>query len=400
LSHEDMMTRFRELRKADLEYWHLVFDTPQVVEYWLRAVYPVFRQEQASSYRVTDALDEENIERLLELGSKGIDEEYQQLLDALCYELVYVVDGTHRFWEHVLHILEQAELPSALPATGSYIQRVLAKDRSIAKMREVLVQANLRLVVMLINSMHQYSTMNHMNYADAIQDGNMGLIIAINRFDPERGIKFSTFAAYWVKSVLQRGESLQGDVRRPARFSIAGGHVHEVVNRYMLLYNRRPTLEEILEGIPDGKLDSKKLRCLLQAPKGFIPLDLPRNRDEDTTECYMDCLVSPAANPEEYQILQDILDVLRSIIEEPGVLSKRELFCVRLYYGFGGTPHTLQEIGDILGVTRERIRQILGSVRRKLRHALERRQVTKHDANAALMAVHAHDERPVSFPAI
>jgi len=230
-----------------------------------------------------------------------------------------------------------------------------------------LIVSNLRLVVSIAK---RYARKSGMSIEDLIQEGSIGLMRAVELFDRRKAGKFSTYAHWWIRQAISRAVA---DKARVVRLPVhVGGAVTKMVRARQRLYiklGRDPSVEEIAEemGVDVGQVE--KLRDVSQKT---ISLDQPVEDGADTTLGYFvqDENIPDVEKSVDAELLKSTLNkVLKTI-------PKREAQVIRLRYGLdGGRSYTLEEVGKMLGVTRERIRQIEVSAIRKLRHHTRRNKL-------------------------
>jgi RNA polymerase primary sigma factor len=225
--------------------------------------------------------------------------------------------------------------------------------------REHLIQANTRLVVSIAKRYINSS----MPFLDLIQEGNVGLIKAVEKFDYRRGFRFSTYATWWIRQTITRAIADQGrTIRVPVHMSDRIRRMYQVVQQYEQEHGRKPTPDEIAQVM---RLDTRKVRWMQRVLWNPISLERPVG-DEDDTELVQfienDATPGPAQVATE-QILHERIAQLLS------TLHPREARILELRFGLAnGQSYTLEEVGEQFGLTRERIRQIEGRALRRLRH--------------------------------
>jgi RNA polymerase primary sigma factor len=256
---------------------------------------------------------------------------------------------------------ETGDLPASIQQTLLAIQR--AELRADAARGE-LIESNLRLVVAL--------SKRHMNHGlqllDLIQEGNIGLMKAVEKFDYRRGYKFSTYATWWIRQAMSRGIfDLGQTIRTPV-------HVHETANK---LRQARHKLENRLEREPTSEelateldMPLEKVKLALRARSEPLSLDLPVGDGEVRLGDFVEDTHEPAAIETftQKRFVEQTQELLK-------LLSVREQKILRMRFGIGGDEHTLAEVGATMSLTRERIRQIEVKALRKLRLPTRARQL-------------------------
>ncbi|WP_016777115.1 sigma-70 family RNA polymerase sigma factor [Anaerophaga thermohalophila] len=232
------------------------------------------------------------------------------------------------------------------------------------KALEQLINANLRFVVSVAK---QYQNQG-LSLPDLINEGNLGLIKAAQRFDETRGFKFISYAVWWIRQSILQALAEQARIVRLPLNKI--GSVNKVNNTFSLLeqeYQREPTSEEIAEVLDMAPKDVKEA---LKVSNRHVSMDAPLKPDEENT-LYDVLLSSDNASPDS-QLLDDSLR--REIERSLSTLSPREADIIRLYYGLGGEPpYSLEEIGKLFNLTRERVRQIKEKAIKRLKHTYRSR---------------------------
>jgi len=235
--------------------------------------------------------------------------------------------------------------------------------------RDHLIKANIRLVVNIAKKYRRYSS----SFLDLIQAGNVGLIRAVDKFDYTRGNRFSTYATWWIRrSVLRHLNQKERTIRLPNYLSTKIRKVHRVRKELTTVLSRTPTNEEVAKQLD---MSAEEVGKLLEYAQRAISLDQPVGEDGDSDlQSYIENKDAPNPFVEVRQNLlaEDVIDALNELTE-------REAKILILRYGLNGSrKHTLKELGEIFGITRERIRQIQKGALRKLRHPSVRQKLRNY----------------------
>lgn len=337
-----------------------IFDALENVEYDVEQIEKLYSALETAGVEITSYVDEdlshlENIDDLnysemstddMHISLEPEEGEYDPTAEGILVE------------DHVRMYLKEI---GKVPLLDSNYEQELAEKMSAGdeEAKKILVEANLRLVV----SIAKRYVGRGMYFLDLIQEGNLGLMKAVEKFDFQKGFKFSTYATWWIRQAITRSIADQArTIRVPVHMVETINRVLRVSRQLMQELGREPSIEEIA-GVLNKPVD--KIREIMKIAQEPVSLETPIGEEDDSHLGDFipdDDAMAPADAANSSMLHDELEDVLNT-------LTKREADVLRLRFGLeDGKSHTLEEVGVVFNITRERIRQIEAKALRKLRH--------------------------------
>jgi RNA polymerase primary sigma factor len=266
-----------------------------------------------------------------------------------------------------LYLREIGQVKLLTPAEEIVLAKRIKKGDEAA--REHMIKANLRLVVKIARDYEGQG----LPLLDLINEGNIGLMKGVERFDPTKGAKLSTYASWWIKQAIKRALSNQSKtIRLPDHVVDKLANIRRAEVKLHEVLDREPTDEELADYL---RLDVRRVKIYRQASKAPVSLDAPLS--EDDSDQVSEIVADPnAAAPFERLVRETDTALLKEVLAG---LTDREKAILAMRFGLNdGVEKTLEEIGKVFGVTRERIRQIESEALKKLRVKMEQRDTMRN----------------------
>ncbi|WP_428261261.1 sigma-70 family RNA polymerase sigma factor [Haliangium sp.] len=371
LAPEEEFTAARTIEALEIELWTTVLGQPALLAHHVEAI----AAQMDDAPPELDTLSE-LAEKVAAAESGAVPEGYAETVHAAAQAL-HAADKDRLCLDALIADLGEMEprrgrklpLPLRSRAFRSYLKRVRAGEARAREARNDFVRANLRLVVSIARRFNH----GRMALADLIQEGNLGLIKAVERYDYRRGFRFSTYASWWIRHAISRALADKGrEVRLPVHMQDAQLRLAKAQRELSTELGRQPSSDELsaATSIPKAKIEKMRLYLLDQS----VSLDRPVN-DEDGMS-YAELLHDPdleGTSPSELLTLHTITVEVRRTMEE---LKPIEADILRQRFGLDNDEElTLKQIGERYNLSRERIRQLQEQALTKMRRSLERKRL-------------------------
>ena len=307
-------------------------------------------------YDITQDIDSASPDELNAENFKDVEREVEayeaEKMDKILNQEGMAIDDPVR-----MYLKDIGKIPLLTPERETYLAEQIATGNKAAK--DELIEANLRLVV----SIAKRHVGKGMYFLDLIQEGNLGLIKAVEKFDYSKGYKFSTYATWWIRQAITRAIADQArTIRIPVHMVETIHKVSRTARQLLQDLGREPTTDEIAERL---SFTPEKVREIMKIAQDPVSLETPIGEEEDShLGDFVEDTDSPApSDSASYALLREqIANVLNT-------LTPREKQVIKMRYGLeDGRQRTLEEVGKQFNITRERIRQIEAKALRKLRH--------------------------------
>jgi RNA polymerase primary sigma factor len=366
----------RELEALEIEIWKAILSFPAATDHVLGLVetcmdnsMPEFRSVRrlaATARREQDKAAQAKLERAVERLAprlRAMDTD-RNVLDAVLGELDRVRRGRPGRIAR-----DKTGLTATSASTRAYLGRVARADRAAGVARDAFVLANLRLVVSIARRFNH----GRMALADLIQEGNIGLMKAVERYDYRRGFRFSTYASWWIRHAISRALADKGrEVRLPVHMIDAYHRIAKAKRELNTRLGRQPTTEELSQTthIAAGKIEKMRTYLVDQS------LSLDRPVSEEDGRHFIEFLQDPVSEdsaPADRMTTQAMTEEVRELLQD---LKPIEADILRQRFGLDDDRElTLKEIGEKYNLSRERIRQLQEQALSKMRRALSRKEL-------------------------
>lgn len=264
-----------------------------------------------------------------------------------------------------LYLKEICKIPLLTPEQEVETAKKIEEGDEEAK--QLMISSNLRLVI----NVAKHYKVTGIDIMDLVQEGNQGLIKAVDKYDVNKGFKFSTYATWWIRQAITRYIMNNGrTIRMPVHAIETYNKIKKCKKDLQQELYREPTIAEIAEHM---HMEETKVMHIINTMSDIISLDTPVNTENDKDESTLgDMLSANCLSPEEQYDVTELHEIIMKILNEKKVngkdrFSSREKEIILRRFGFYGRTYTLEEVGKEMGVTRERVRQIESQVLKKLR---------------------------------